>query len=359
MTGLLEMRDKIKKLYARYAVFIIPVVKFLIAFIVINTINVRLGYMGKLDNLAIVLIVSLVCSVLPNGFLVFFGALFSLLHMYQLSLELMILGVILYMILYLLFFRFCGKDAMIISLTPILFLMKIPYVLPVLLGLVAFPTAAVSLACGVCVFYFLETVIAVGPTLRTLGDSDISAKVKLVIDSFIGNKTMLVIIVAFVVTVIVVFLIRRMSVDYSWTVAMVVGAVVNIVILLVGDLLYDINVSILQMILCGILAVAMGKVLEFFRFCVDYSRAEKLQFEDDEYYYYVKAIPKMVVAAPARSVKRINTQTGSHPSKSRPAEVRPRTETTMSNRSVTIGSNEATTEKDALSELADDFEELF
>ena len=42
MTGLLEMRDKIKKLYARYAVFIIPVMKFLIAFIVINTINVRL-----------------------------------------------------------------------------------------------------------------------------------------------------------------------------------------------------------------------------------------------------------------------------------------------------------------------------
>ena len=114
MTGLLEMRDKIKKLYARYAVFIIPVMKFLIAFIVINTINVRLGYMGKLDNLAIVLIVALVCSVLPDGFLVFFGALFSLLHMYQLSLEVMILGVFLYVILYLMFFRFCGKDAMII-----------------------------------------------------------------------------------------------------------------------------------------------------------------------------------------------------------------------------------------------------
>ena len=103
MTGLLEMRDKIKKLYARYAVFIIPVMKFLIAFIVINTINVRLGYMGKLDNLAIVLIVALVCSVLPDGFLVFFGALFSLLHMYQLSLEVMILGVFLYVILYLMF----------------------------------------------------------------------------------------------------------------------------------------------------------------------------------------------------------------------------------------------------------------
>lgn len=31
-----------------------------------------------------------------------------------------------------------------------------------------------------------------------------------------------------------------------------------------------------------------------------------MQFEDDEYYYYVKAIPKAGVAAPEMSVKHIN-----------------------------------------------------
>ena len=41
---------------------------------------------------------------------------------------------------------------------------------------------------------------------------------------------------------------------------------------------------------------------------MDYSRTEKVQFEDDEYYYYVKAVPKMTVAAPAKTVKRINAQ---------------------------------------------------
>ena len=50
------------------------------------------------------------------------------------------------------------------------------------------------------------------------------------------------------------------------------------------------------------------KIIEFFRFCLDYSRAEKVQFEDDEYYYYVKAVPKMTVAAPTNTVKKINTQ---------------------------------------------------
>ena len=41
---------------------------------------------------------------------------------------------------------------------------------------------------------------------------------------------------------------------------------------------------------------------------MDYSRIENVQFEDDEYYYYVKAIPKMTVAAPTKTVKRINVQ---------------------------------------------------
>lgn len=35
-----------------------------------------------------------------------------------------------------------------------------------------------------------------------------------------------------------------------------------------------------------------------------------MQFEDDEYYYYVKAVPKMTVAAPTNTVKKINTQRG-------------------------------------------------
>ena len=39
---------------------------------------------------------------------------------------------------------------------------------------------------------------------------------------------------------------------------------------------------------------------------MDYARSESLQFEDDEYYYYVKAIPKVSVSTPEKTVKRIN-----------------------------------------------------
>ncbi len=86
---------------------------------------------------------------------------------------------------------------------------------------------------------------------------------------------------------------------------MITGALANILILLFGDLMYNTNLSILGVIIGSVISVLLVKVLEFFVFNVDYSRTEFVQFEDDEYYYYVKAVPKNTVAAPQRKVKTI------------------------------------------------------
>ncbi|MCM1056226.1 MAG: hypothetical protein NC517_01255 [Firmicutes bacterium] len=308
MTGLLEIRERIKMLYSRYEVFILPVVKFLFALIVLNTLNGKIGYMTRLDNIAIVLIVSLMCSFLPTGCIVMFGAVFSLLHLYALSMEVALVGLCMFLVMFLLFFRFSPKDSVLVLVTPLLCAMKIPYVAPIAAGLLCSPASAVSVGCGVAVHYFFQTVIVSAPALGTMEDSDAIAKLRLIIDGIVKNKEMLVVIAAFAITIIVVYFIRRMSFDHIWTIAMVAGAMTDIVILLVGDLVYDINLSIGGALLGSLLALAVAKAIEFFRFCVDYSRTEKVQFEDDEYYYYVKAVPKMTVAAPAKTVKRINTQ---------------------------------------------------
>lgn len=73
MTDLLELREKVKAFYSKNEVFITPVIKFLLTFIVLSVINGKMGYMTKIDNIAVVLIVSLLCSFLPGGAIVFFA----------------------------------------------------------------------------------------------------------------------------------------------------------------------------------------------------------------------------------------------------------------------------------------------
>lgn len=41
-------------------------------------------------------------------------------------------------------------------------------------------------------------------------------------------------------------------------------------------------------------------------FAVDYTRTEYMQFEDDDYVYYVKAVPKVAVSKPDVRVQRMN-----------------------------------------------------
>ena len=308
MTALLELRENLKKIYSRNEAFILPVIKFLLSFIVLSIINGKMGYMTKLDNMAIVLIVSLLCSFLPTGFMAFFAMMFAVLHMYALSIETAAVGLVVFLLLYLLFLRFTAKEALVVVLTPVLCILKLPYVMPVAMGLIGTPASCVSVGCGVVVYYLLQTVITNAPTINSMGAEEATAKLRLLIDGMLGNKAMLVTIAAFAITVIVVYLIRRMSVDHSWTIAMVAGVMIEVMILLVGDLMYDTNLSIVSALLGAVVTLIACKIIEFFRFCLDYSRTEKVQFEDDEYYYYVKAVPKMTVAAPTNTVKKINTQ---------------------------------------------------
>lgn len=308
MTALLELRENLKKIYSRNEAFILPVIKFLLSFIVLSIINGKMGYMTKLDNMAIVLIVSLLCSFLPTGFMAFFAMMFAVLHMYALSIETAAVGLVVFLLLYLLFLRFTAKEALVVVLTPVLCMLKLPYVMPVAMGLIGTPASCVSVGCGVVVYYLLQTVITNAPTINSMGAEEATAKLRLLIDGMLGNKAMLVMIAAFAITVIVVYLIRRMSVDHSWTIAMVAGVMIEVMILLVGDLMYDTNLSIVSALLGAVVTLIACKIIEFFRFCLDYSRTEKVQFEDDEYYYYVKAVPKMAVAVPEKRVKRITTQ---------------------------------------------------
>ncbi len=319
MTALLELRENLKKIYSRNEAFILPVIKFLLSFIVLSIINGKMGYMTKIDNMAIVLIVSLLCSFLPTGFMVVFAMLFTLLHMYALSIETAAVGLVVFLLLYLLFLRFTAKEALVVVLTPILCMLKLPYVMPVAMGLIGTPASCVSVGCGVVVYYLIQTVISNAPTINSMGAEEATAKLRLLIDGMLGNKAMLIMIVAFTVTVIVVYLIRRMSVDHSWTIAMAAGVLIEVMILLVGDFMYDTNLSILSALLGALVTVIACKVIEFFRFCLDYSRTEKVQFEDDEYYYYVKAVPKMTVSAPTNTVKKINTQRRPAAQNARPA----------------------------------------
>ena len=308
MTNLLVLKEQLKNFYSKNDAFIIPGLKFLMAFVALLLINSQLGYMSRINSPAIALIAALTCSFLPINLIILIAALFVLLHLYALSIECAIVGLAVFLILFLLYFRFSPKDTVVIILTPLCFALNIPYVIPISMGLIGTPFSTVSVSCGVVVYYLISYVNGNATALNAMEEESVIQKFRFIIDGMLNNKAMMVAIIAFVVAIVIVYFIRRMSIDHSWTIAIVTGALVSLVIVFVGDMVYATQISIIGTFFGCLVSIGIVWVLQFFVFNVDYSRTEHVQFEDDEYYYYVKAVPKITVATPDKKVKKINIQ---------------------------------------------------
>ncbi len=312
MTNLLILKEYIKSFYAKYEEFVVPVWKFLLACILFMTINGRLGYMERINSPLITLVAALLCSFMPLGVTVLLCAVFLLMHVYAISLECTVVLLAAFLFVSVVYLRFSPRSYLILLISPLLFLFKIPYVIPLAAGLFGTLASAVAVVCGVVIYYVLSYVTGNAQALAAAGGAaeteSILLRFKEVIQGVLGNREMIIVAVAFAITAALVYSVRRMSISYSRAIAILVGTLLDIVILLVGDLIYDANFSIGAVVFGSIAAAFLAMVMQFFHFTLDYARTERVQFEDDEYYYYVKAVPKMAVAAPEKRVKKITTQ---------------------------------------------------
>ena len=307
MTYLLMIRERIKSFYSRYEGFCNPALKFILAFVSFRMINRNINFAAVLTSLPITLILSLLCSFFPMNFILVISVLVLLLHLYALSLETVMITGIIFLIMFLMYFRFSPKDTILLIMTPLCFILKIPYVIPICAGLVGAPTSVISTGCGVVTYHLLHYIAGNSSALMTQeGDSAIALdKLRVLIDAMMSNREMQVEIAAFAITILVVYIIRRLPVDHCWTIAMITGMLIDIVVILVGDLRFETRISIAGLIIGSIMALIVAIILKFFVFNVDYTRTERVQFEDDEYYYYVKAVPKNTVALTEKKVKKI------------------------------------------------------
>ena len=148
MSDLLEWKEKIRHFYGKYEVYIIPVIRFILAFVTFFLIGKNIGYMTKISSLPVTLVIALLCSILPVNAIIIFAVLLILANLYALSLEVCATALLIFLVIGLLYFRFSPKDGYYTILTPISFVLHIPYAVPVSAGLLKGPSSLVSVVSG-------------------------------------------------------------------------------------------------------------------------------------------------------------------------------------------------------------------
>lgn len=312
MTTLLNIRGKIISVYARYETYIRMAARFVVILFAVITLNGLVGYQETLAGTMPTIMISLICTLIPVNAAIAILAVITLVHLYSLALEAAIVGGLLLLVLLLLYFRFSPRDSMLLLLYPLCRALGITYALPVAGGLLYSPGSGVSVAVGIAVDSFLRFIHDNETAIRTAAqgtDTDgMITNFQFLIDGIVQDHGMIIRMIAAIAAAVLVYLVRRLPVRYAWIIASGAGAVIQLIVLLAGALIYDTDISVGTSFFGVIIAFLIGMVISFFGFNLDYSRVENTQFEDDHYYYYVKAIPKNVVSNPKRTVKTISSQ---------------------------------------------------
>jgi hypothetical protein len=320
MTDLLVLKERIKAIYQKYELYLEPGFKFVMALIVFLAINANIGYSSLLRNVFVVIILSLLSAFTPSSVLVLLAAFVTIGHVYAMSKMLSIIIVLILIVLFFLFARFAPKEGYIILALPILFILKVPYMVPILLGIIATPVAIIPTSCGIIIYYLIKVIKEAAVITTNTSVEETLELYKYVMNGLVNNKQMIFTIAIFALVILVTYIIRRMTFDHAFDIAIGAGVLVNILGFLIGDLGFDVSNNIVGVIFGSIAAGIVVYIIQFFRLALEYTRVERLQFEDDDYYYYVKAVPKINITVPDKNVRRF---TGRKTEKKRIDELEP------------------------------------
>ena len=281
--ALLVLKTRCKEFYEKNYRIVRSVLKIVISMILYSIILYQLPFSKELREYGIPLsvILALVSGFVPDSVIIFFAAMLAVLEISSVSYLLAACFLFVLLIYFLLFGRYAKSQSYLVLLIP-------------------------ACLAGVFIRYILLAVenyyiisqnsVDTGNTLEGL---------QYCIQSLLQNKEILLYMITFVLVYVVVFLIRRGRFNHASQIGIFVGLVAGMAGVVAGDAFWKIDIDFMKLLLGMALTAVIAYLVQFFRMTLDYTGVHKLQFEDEEYLYYVKAVPKMKVAPGDKTVTRI------------------------------------------------------
>lgn len=307
MMVLLELKGKLKELFQRYYVIAKPVVKFLVAFFIFIDINIQMGYDERISKIGISFVLAIICSFIPSQMTVYFALLISVIQVSFISPVLGISLLIFILSVILLVVKHSREQCFAILAIPLLTVFHISYLVPLLAGIFCGPSIISAIVIGVIFRYIFMGIQEVSMVpAGTIDLEDMVGVLKYVVDYVLENNEIMLFLISFVITYLVTYLTRRRKVKYASQVGILVGTMNMLIFFLMGNIIIDAEINVV-MVLFGIsISTGIAYIIQFFHITLDYTGIKSLQFEDEEYYYYVKAVPKLSVAKKEETRKLIN-----------------------------------------------------
>ena len=293
MDFLLGLKEKCKELYARNAAVIDIIAKALVALLCFFWIRTRLAVSPLFSNVFVILVAALLCAVLPWKIIPLMAGVFIIGQAFAIGMDVGALVAVIFLILYLLFLRFVEEEAIVFILQPMAMFFGLPALLPIVLGLRRRPSSMLAVLSGCICAYLLENLQVNAQTIAGAGVQDYLERLQLILGGLVSNKEMIVQLLALAGVLLIVYAVRKLGFNHAPIVSVITGALVYLLFVILGNAVVGTSFVIPVTIIGLVITIVLAALLQFFLVSVDYRGATRVSFEDDDYVYFVKAVPKM------------------------------------------------------------------
>ena len=295
MIRMIGAKEKVYNFYQKRGRILAPILRAILMVLLLFLINRMFPYNNVAQKIYVLAAAGLLQAFLPLSFLFYIVSAFILAHLWTISFDIFIAFFLLIFICAIGYFRISNKFSYVSIIVAVLFFCKLEFMIPAALAMAIGVEALFPSAIGV-ILYFLSFYLKESSLVISSDSSALGVGLQYLVQEILENQTFLLMLFSICLAILVTSLLRKLFYERAWILAATLGNAATACLVLVGHIFLDTSIDTWRVILEAILGVLVCILIEFFRGIGDVSRIERTVFEDEEYIYYVKAVPKIKVA---------------------------------------------------------------
>lgn len=301
MNELVLLRHMFLSYYKKHQDVIIYITKFVCAFFLfirLSTLSMGNMHLGMAVLLSVIF--SLIAT-LGSSFVFFLLVMFATaVFLFFASIELSLLAVIGIFLILVFYIRIFPVESLIIPAMLTAYYFKIPYAVPLVAGFYFGITSIIPVVCSVFLWYLLPhlkefAALAPWADFSPSALPDTIMKIYVSFTEFLTqDREWFFVAVLYALVILVTYICSKLTFNYAKELSFVLGAFINCFGFIMLTLIGKVNTFLPGMFLGTVIGLLIAEIIRFFDIVVDYPKTERVEFEDETNYYYVKIIPKVL-----------------------------------------------------------------
>ena len=290
------LREKIRYVYAEHSALLDFLGRLASALMVFFIIRTMTGYHVFLSEPLVLVVFAFVAALMPSGALAVFAACLTVVQAF--AADPMAAGVALavFLVLYLLFLRFAPGEGVVLALTVVSLYFSMAPFMPLITGLRRRMKALVPMLSGAVVYALLNMLHRLPEVLAPFEKNDYMNRLTAMTRAVFTDE-LVILLAAMAASFVFVHASSGMAASYAPYLAVPGGGIIYLGFILIGALVTKTTAPVAAEAVAAGASVFAALILAMFLYPLRYKKSEYLRFEDDAYFYYVKAVPKAVVTA--------------------------------------------------------------